>query len=73
MEEGLTVVCHQNDAGIVVDTVSVSAWAQKLSLSLGVTTEQIGMKTGMLLSAIFPMIGVVLLLFIKRYFRKENV
>jgi MFS family permease len=59
--------------GIVVDTVSVSAWAQKLSLSLGITTEQIGMKTGMLLSAIFPMIGVVLLLFIKRYFRKENV
>jgi MFS family permease len=59
--------------GIVVDTVSVSAWAQKLSLSLGITTEQIGMKTGMLLSAIFPLLGIGLLLFMKRYFRKENV
>jgi hypothetical protein len=58
--------------GIVVDTVSVSAWAQKLSLSLGVTTEQIGMKTGMLLSAVFPILGVGLLLVMRRYFGKKQ-
>lgn len=57
--------------GIVVDQVAVSDLAARLSPSLGLTPEQIGMKAGMLVCAVFPIIGTVLLLFIKRYFRKD--
>ncbi len=57
--------------GAVVDTVSESAWAVSLGQTLSLTTEQIGMKIGMLTAAIFPMIGVVLLVFMGRYFKKK--
>lgn len=59
--------------GIVVDQVSVSGLASELSLSTGLTPEQIGMKAGMLVCAVFPIIGTVLLLFTKRYFRKKKI
>lgn len=59
--------------GIVVDQVSVSHFAAELALSAGMTTEQIGMKAGMLVCAVFPIIGTVLLLFTKRYFRKNKI
>lgn len=58
--------------GIIVDTVSVSSWAQSMSATLGMSPEQLGMKTGMLLSAVFPLVGVGLLLFMKRYFGKKE-
>lgn len=58
--------------GIVVDTVSVSDFSQRLSISLGLTTEQIGLKAGMLVTAIFPIIGTVLMIFIIRYFKNIN-
>ncbi len=58
--------------GIVVDTVSVSGFAAKLSLSMNISPEQIGMKAGMLVSALFPIMGVVLLVFIVRHFKKAE-
>lgn len=58
--------------GAVVDKVSVSEWAETLAPVLSITTEQLGMKVGMLTAAIFPLIGVFLLIFIKRYFNKKN-
>lgn len=58
--------------GIVVDKVSVSSLATELGASLGLTPEQIGMKTGMLISAIFPIIGTGLLLFIIHYFKASR-
>ena len=54
--------------GAVVDTVSASEWAAELGASLSLTAEQVGMKVGMLLGAIFPILGIGLLIFIKRYF-----
>ena len=54
--------------GIVNDAAAASRWAEKLSGTLQLTTEEIGMKTGMLVSAIFPFIGIFLLLFIRKYF-----
>lgn len=56
--------------GAVVDTVSASEWAGNLSGTLSLSVEQIGMKAGMLTAALFPIIGVVLLMFIKKYFKK---
>ena len=56
--------------GIVIDTVTASDFAAKLSTAAGLTPEQIGMKAGMLVTAIFPILGAILLIFIIRYFRK---
>ncbi|MBQ8189836.1 MAG: MFS transporter, partial [Lachnospiraceae bacterium] len=56
--------------GVIVDKVSVSDWAAQLSTTLALSTEQIGMKVGMLTAALFPLMGIFLLLFIKKYFAK---
>lgn len=56
--------------GIVVDTVSATPWAQGFAPAL--SAEQVGMKTGMLVAAIFPLVGVGLLLFMRRYFKKKR-
>lgn len=56
--------------GIVVDKVTVSTWAADLGNTLALTSEQIGMKTGMLTASIFPFLGIILLLFMGRYFAK---
>ena len=58
--------------GIVVDGVSASAFAADLAVRTGMTPEQIGMKAGMLVNSIFPLIGIFLLLFVFRYFRKAK-
>lgn len=58
--------------GVIVDKVSVSDWASQLSATLSLSTEQIGMKTGMLIAAIFPLLGTFLLIFIKKYFKKAR-
>jgi len=57
--------------GIITDTVSASAFAKELSEKLSLSPEQIGMKAGMLTAALFPLIGVFLLLFIIRYYKKH--
>lgn len=58
--------------GIVVDEVSVAGWAGELAPTLAMTTEQLGMKTGMLINALFPILGVCVLLYMKKYFAKQN-
>lgn len=57
--------------GILVDGVSVSAWAAEMGMQLALSPEQIGMKVGMLAAAAFPVIGVLLLLYMKRYFARN--
>ncbi len=58
--------------GAVVDVVSESDWAGQLSAATSLTTEQIGMKVGMLTAAIFPILGTAILIYIKKYFKKSN-
>ncbi len=58
--------------GIIVDKVSVSNWASALSNTTQLSTEQIGMRTGMLSAVIFPILGIIVLFIIKMYFRKEH-
>ncbi len=54
--------------GAVVDFVAQSKWAFDLADKLMLAPEQIGMKTGMLITALFPIAGVALLTFIKNRF-----
>lgn len=58
--------------GIVIDQVSASELALGLSAAYGLTTEQIGMKAGMLVSSVFPILGTLLLAFILPYFKKQR-
>lgn len=57
--------------GIVIDQVSVSNFATQLAVTTGLTTEQIGMKAGMLTTALFPVLGVIVLSITFRYFKKH--
>ncbi len=59
--------------GIIVDTVAASEWVKPISAGLAISPEQMGMKAGMLMAAIFPALGVAVLLYMKRYFRKQNM
>lgn len=56
--------------GVIVDKVAESRWAIDLSAVLPLTTEQIGMKAGMLTASIFPFLGIILLLYIRKFFFK---
>ena len=58
--------------GVVIDAVAASPIAQTLSQTTGLTVDQIGMKAGMLTCAIFPILGVIVLLILMRYFKKNK-
>lgn len=58
--------------GVVVDKVSVTQLAADLSEKLSLTTEQIGLKAGMLVTGIFPLIGIVIVISAMRYFKKSQ-
>lgn len=59
--------------GIIVDKVTVSERAINLGARLSMTSEQIGMKIGMIFSAIFPILGIFTVIYIKKYFKKKTV
>lgn len=58
--------------GAIADTVAASRWAQTMSVSLAMSTEQLGMKAAMVLSSVFPFLGIFLLIYIIHYFRKQK-
>lgn len=58
--------------GIVVDKVSASGWAAALGNTLALSPEQIGLKAGMLAAAVFPLAGVAVLIYMRRYFAKRD-
>ena len=58
--------------GIVIDKVSESDLAFELGAALNLSVEQIGLKAGMLVNSIFPILGTILVVFIIRYFRKQE-
>jgi uncharacterized membrane protein YeaQ/YmgE (transglycosylase-associated protein family) len=55
-----------------VDEVAASQLAQNLSGTLALSTEQIGMRAAMLVTAIFPFIGTFVVLAIIRFFKKDH-
>ncbi len=56
--------------GIVTDAVSASELGMRLATQQGLSPEQIGLKAGMLVCAIFPILGIATLLFTIRFFKK---
>lgn len=57
--------------GIVVDKVSATSFATDLGRTLNITAEQVGLKIGMLVTAIFPILGIIVVLVIRRFFKKR--
>lgn len=58
--------------GVIVDNVSVSGFALELGASLGVTATEIAMKLGMLVTAIFPIIGAVVVVCMMKAFKPKQ-
>lgn len=54
--------------GIVIDKVSASNFASNLSIALNLSVEQIGLKSGMLISTIFPILGTIVVLLAIKHF-----
>ena len=59
--------------GAIADLTAASSWAAEMGAALSLSAEQIGMKTGMLIAALFPVLGALLLVYMKRYFKKHAV
>ena len=58
--------------GIVVDSVTASSFAARLAETTNLTAEQIGMKAGMIVTTVFPIIGIIVLTVTFRYFKKKT-
>lgn len=58
--------------GIVVDKISVTKFALDMSLASGMAPEEIGLKIGMLIAAIFPILGILVVLYIGKYFSSKK-
>ena len=56
--------------GIVTDAVSASSLGARLSEQLSLSPEQVGLKAGMLVCAIFPILGIVMLFITIRFFKR---
>lgn len=59
--------------GIVTDAVSASALGARLAEQLSLSPEQVGLKAGMLACSVFPLIGIAVLFFTIRFFKKRKV
>ena len=59
--------------GYVVDSISQSDFAAKIAPTLNLSPEQIGMKAGMLVTSVFPILGVVVLVMIGKHFSDKNM
>lgn len=59
--------------GAAADIVSSSALGNALANTFGITSEQIGMRSGLLIAGIFPLLGVGLTIAMKHYFKNKNI
>jgi MFS family permease len=59
--------------GIIADRFGTSSLGVLLSEKLSITAEVVGMRAGMLIGALFPLIGFFILLYMKRYFSRRKI
>ena len=56
--------------GIMADKVGTSSFAQTLGNTLNLSAEQIGMRSGFLIAGLFPLLGFITVLIMKKYFKR---
>ena len=59
--------------GVISDGVATLDLAEKIAEDLGITAEQVGMRAGMLSAAVFPLLGVVALLIMRKRSKGEKI
>ncbi len=57
--------------GVVTDVVAAMPYAKELALNLSLSPDQIGMKAGMLVGMLFPLLAILIYLYILRTKRKK--
>lgn len=58
--------------GVITDAVAASSGAIKLAADLGLSPEQLGMKAGMLVGALFPLAAIFVYLYIVKTKKKKS-
>lgn len=58
--------------GIISDKFTLTEFAVKTAQTLNIGAEQIGMRAGLLVAGVFPLMGVMLVLYMKKYFKKSD-
>ena len=58
--------------GIVSDKFSLTALAQNLSQIFSISIEQVSMRAGLLVAGLFPFMGVICILCMKKYFKNRE-
>lgn len=58
--------------GIIVDSIALTEWAKAFGSTLALSPEQVGFKVGMLMAAAFPILGVFLLIYMKKFFKRQE-
>ena len=58
--------------GFVVDGFLANEWALSLAARLSLSPEQLGMKAAMLIASLFPLAGILLFSYMKRYYAKRE-
>lgn len=59
--------------GVVIDKVTAGGIAAKLSATLNLSAEQIGLKAGMLVASLFALLGIILIICMLKYFKKKEI
>lgn len=59
--------------GYIIQEFPASNTAKELSVILDISAHQVGLKTAMLVGAIFPLLGIIVLLVIKKVFYNKKI
>ncbi|MBO5098683.1 MAG: MFS transporter [Clostridia bacterium] len=58
--------------GFVSDKFSLTSFALNISQTLNISAEQVGMRAGLLIAGLFPITGVLCILYMKNHFKKHQ-
>lgn len=58
--------------GIIVDTITATKWAESIGNTLSLTAEQVGFRTAMISIAVVPLLGTLLLIYMKKFFNRNG-
>ena len=58
--------------GVITDAATANPWFNSLAQSIGLGAEQLGMKLGLMVGAIFPLFAIAVFAYIKRTAKRNN-
>ena len=58
--------------GIISDRFNLTSFALKISNMFNISTEQVSMRAGLLVTGLFPVAGVLCILCMKKYFKNRG-